>query len=181
MQALIGSGTSLAPDRTLMRVDVRASGGNFPAGPPFFGAPMPPVYPFGLSDASGNQLAQAPEWTSTVSVRYEQPIFTGWNGFVQADAVYRSSFNFQALQNPHTAVDDTAVFGMSLGMQSDDGHLTFTLFGRNLGDERIPTFITPTSTADLVGDTAPPGQGNYAQSFTRDSFRTIGIALDYRM
>lgn len=136
--------------------------------------------PGAVSNDNKNQLTQAPKWSTDLTARYNQPaIWNGWNGFIQGDITYRSSYNFQTNDDPGTRVSGYAIFGASLGALSDDGHIGVTVFGKNLTDQRVPTFIFITGASVLLGD--PYNKIGHVQEFSPDSFRQIGISLDYHM
>lgn len=139
----------------------------------------------GTTDVSGNQLANAPRWTTSVTARYEQPLSSGWNGFLQGDVFHRSSFYFTQTRDPNTKIGANAIVGLSAGATTADNRLTITAFVRNLFDKRVPSFIIADPVAGLY--TGPSGQsdaalgGVYWQNFGPNSFRTIGLSLSYRM
>ena len=129
---------------------------------------------FYTGNASGNQLADAPQWTETVTVRYEHPVWEGWNGFLQGNGYFRSPYNFTQFENPNTEVGASAIFGLSAGVQSDDGRYGASVFVRNLTDKRVPIFIS-------AGIGTLLREQDYFQQFGPDSFRTVGVTLDYHM
>jgi iron complex outermembrane receptor protein len=61
-------------------------------------------------------------------------------------------------------------------VQSRDGHWRAAIFGRNLSDKRVPTFIVADPASPLYGDV--PRGGNYFQQFGESSFRTVGLSVD---
>lgn len=139
----------------------------------------------GTTDVSGNQLANAPRWSSTVTARYERPVSGNWIGFLQGDVYHRSAFSFSQTRDPHLRVGAAAIFGLAVGAHTQDDRLTITGFVRNLGDKRIPSFILADPAASFyVGSTGQSDAalgGNYWSNFGPNSFRTIGVTLNYRM
>ena len=136
-------------------------------------------FPGGGTNVTGNQLQNAPEWTESVTIRYEEPVWKGWTGFVQGNGYFRSPYNFNFSRDPNTEVGASAIFNASIGAQQEDGHLGFSLYVRNLTDKRIPVFIyIPGFSEAAQIDLA---RGDYEQQFNADSFRTIGLTLDYHM
>lgn len=133
--------------------------------------------PGGVTDVTGNQLQNAPEWTFTLLPRYERPVL-GATGFIQGDYSYRSSFYFTATQNPAARVSGYSLFGGSVGATSADGKTEVSLFVRNLFDKRVPTYILADTLSVLSGDDKLGG--GYWQSFGTTSFRTIGLSASYR-
>src|SRR3974390_1618086 len=138
--------------------------------------------PFSSGDelVNGNPLALAPKWEETLSARYEHPVWSGWTGFIQGDGWFRSSYSTTPQQSSFTRVGSTAIFGLSLGSQSDDGHWVGTLFVRNLTDVRIPTYLFYNPGGNVNGGNNITG-GDWGQQFSPDSFRTIGVSLGYQL
>jgi iron complex outermembrane recepter protein len=135
--------------------------------------------PGGLTDVSGNQLAQAPRWTESIAIRYETPISNDWNGFVQGDGYFRSSQNFRTNNDPNTQLGSTSTFGASIGAQRDDGRLGVTVFVRNLFDKRIPSVIGINPASDLIRDSLRGG--SYDHFLNADSYRTVGVTVSLKI
>lgn len=133
----------------------------------------------GVSNDSGNQLAQAPKWSLDLSARYDHPVANGWNGFIQGDVSYRTSFNFEPNDDPGTELSNFATVNGSLGVRTTDGRIGITVFARNLTDQRVPTFLYITGASVLLQ--GPSNSIGLLQSFSPDSFRQFGVQLDYRM
>lgn len=141
-----------------------------------------PVWSVGSSNDNGIQLTQAPKWSGDLSGRYEHAVWTGWNGFAQADLSYKSSYAFSDNNDPRTRIPAFTILDLSLGAKSDDGHLGVTFFVKNVTDQRVPTFVSLSGVGVLLGDTVlPPFRATYVQEYSPDSFRQIGISLDYKM
>jgi iron complex outermembrane receptor protein len=134
--------------------------------------------PSGTTDVTGNQLAYAPEWTAFVMGEFSRPLTSGYDGFITASYYYRSSVYFTAAHDPKTYLGGFGMVGGSLGAQTSDGRVRVSIFVRNLFDERVPTFIVADILSPFYGDDARGG--NYWHQFGESSFRTVGIALDWR-
>lgn len=141
--------------------------------------------PNGTTDVSGNQLANAPRWTATATARYEHAVSADWVGFLQGDVYSRSSFNFTQTRDPNARIAANAIVGMSVGAQTANGRLSITAFVRNLFDKRVASFVLADPLAGAYtgasGRTDAAMGGNYFQNFGPNSFRTIGLSLNYRM
>jgi iron complex outermembrane recepter protein len=137
---------------------------------------LPPslTAPRGSVDVSGNQLAQAPRWTGSVMARYDFPIGSEWNAFVQGDAYFRSSYNFAAVQDPRTAADGITILGASFGIRTNNDRISITLFGRNLTDERYPVSLIANPVAGFLPE------ADYFQQFTAESFRQFGVNVGFK-
>jgi iron complex outermembrane receptor protein len=129
-------------------------------------------------DVTGNQIAYAPKFSGSVSAEYERPVSSTLKGFVDANYYHRSSVYFTAVRDPKTRVTPFGIVGGSVGVETNDSAMRFSVFARNLLDKRIPTFIVPDITAPFNGDAAIGG--DYWQQFGETSFRTIGASLDLR-
>ncbi|WP_066817048.1 TonB-dependent receptor [Sphingomonas mali] len=163
---------------------------NLPGIPCYYGQPTGTsgtnvCLPDGTTDVSGNQLSNAPRWTTAVTARYEHPVSSTLVGFMQGDVYHRSSFKFSQTLDPQTRVGASAIVGLSAGVRTADGKVSLTAFVRNLLDKRIPSFILADPAAGVyVGPTGKSDAalgGNYWQAFGPNSFRTIGLSLSYRM
>ena len=153
---------------------------------------------YGGTNINGNQLAQAPEWTEQLTVRYEKPVWGDWQGFIQGDGIFKSSFNFSPFKDPNTQQGATAILGLSIGANSNDGHFGLSLYVRNLTDQRVPVFLFENGVGNLTGplacgapalvpgvpfcgDNRPNAKGDYSMQLDPDSFRQVGVSLDYHM
>jgi iron complex outermembrane receptor protein len=125
----------------------------------------------GTANANGLSLARAPDFAGNLSVRYEKPMASGWTGFIQGDGNYTGAYSLNAVHDPHTKMRAYTTFGASVGGRSEDEKYGVTVFVRNLTDKRVPANIN-------VSQLEP---GSYVHQFNGDSYRTIGISLDYRM
>jgi len=129
---------------------------------------FPPVTGY---DPSGERLAGAPEWKFALSGRYQRPITDTFEGFVQADYSWRSETNASASGDPETVIDSYGILSGSFGVETSDGRLRLSVWGKNLTDERFPSALFGT----VFG--AP---GDYSQVLTGDAFRRFGVALNVR-
>ena len=162
---------------------------NYSGLPCYFGEPAGAAgrnvcFANGTTDVSGNQLANAPKWTTSLTTRYEHSLAGRWVGFVQGDVYHRSSFNYTATVDPQSEIGSTAIFGLSAGASTSDGRLSLTAFVRNLGDKRIPTFILEDPVATSYarnGVTDAARGGDYWHQLGLTSFRIIGLSVNYRL
>jgi len=120
-------------------------------------------------DSSGNRLPNAPKWTVTLSGNYTRPITESWSGFVQAATYTRSSINFSSNDNPNTVQGGYSLLDASAGITSANDVWKVSLFCRNCFDKRFVTFINASSQT----------RTDYYQMFGLNSFRTVGLALDW--
>lgn len=143
-------------------------------------ASTPTAWSLGYTDESGDPLQQAPPWSLNFSAHYDHPVWNGWSGFVQADLSYKSAYEFFPNANPLTNEPAFTIVNMSVGAHSNDGRLAVTLFVKNLTDQRVPTFVYQATLGTLLGDIYK-NIFDMEQSFSTQSYRQIGVTLDYRM
>jgi iron complex outermembrane receptor protein len=154
---------------------------SFPGNSCYFGQPpgmsgRGVCLPNGSTDSTGNQLALAPRWVGSLQGGYVHSLGSQLDGFFTSTYYYRSGISYTAAHDPRTLVGGYGIFGASFGVQSKDGHWRAAIFGRNLSDKRVPTFIVADPASPLYGDV--PRGGNYFQQFGENSFRTVGLSLD---
>ena len=121
----------------------------------------------GLQNLEGNSLVQAPDVTLTAGAQYS---FAGLGGEIKlrGELNYRSKVYFTAFNVDSIAEPKNTKFNAFLTWTSDDGHVSATVFGRNLTDKITKTggivnsasFGTP-----LSGSISPP--------------RTFGVTVGY--
>ncbi len=124
-------------------------------------------------DPSGDRLAGASEWRSTVTAYYERPLTASLEGFIRADYNWRSEFNLAATGDPTTVVEAYGVLNGSVGIMDADGGWRLSLWGRNLTDEDYPFSIFNTPFGSNLG-------GDYSQVPTIENSRRYGVALSVR-
>lgn len=124
-------------------------------------------------DPSGDNLAGASEWRSTVTAYYERPLTASLEGFIRADYNWRSDFNLAATGDPTTVVEAYGVLNGSVGIMDADGGWRLSLWGRNLTDEDYPFSIFNTPFGSNLG-------GDYSQVPTLENSRRYGVALSVR-
>lgn len=119
---------------------------------------------------TGDDLAGASKWRSTVTAYYERPLTASLVGFISADYAWRSDFNLGANGDPTTAIESYGLLNGSLGVSSATGKWRLSLWGRNLMDENFPFSIFSTPFGSTAG-------GDYSQVPTRETSRHYGVAL----
>nr|WP_214648312.1 TonB-dependent receptor [Novosphingobium aerophilum] len=113
-----------------------------------FTAPNGSVGTSGLiQDIRGGQLPVSPEWRINFSPRWEGPVTSSLNGFVQVDLSYQSDVQFAIEQDPLQTQDGYALVDASIGLSAPDSRYTLTVFVKNLFNQN---FYTTTSSAALI-------------------------------
>lgn len=126
-----------------------------------------------VDDAGGNLLVGSPKWKLTAFTEYERAVWSGWQGFIQADVVYTSRINFDAAYSPQNSNAAAAIFGGRVGVRTEDERFGVSIYARNLFDtyRAAVRFATPTASSqrDLL---------SFSQISGPESRRTIGVSLD---
>ncbi|NGY04246.1 TonB-dependent receptor [Solimonas terrae] len=129
-----------------------------------------------VENIKGQQLTLAPRWKYTLATDYEHPLFWGMSGFVGMDAVYRSNIRFMAQRDTRTNSGAHTIVGARIGLRQPEQGWTLSLFVRNLFDERYAQFkFAPY----LLSNASAPGIDATGQALSTESFRFIGLTLDY--
>jgi len=124
-----------------------------------------------VTNARGEQLAQAPKWKLTAMGEYDHRLTNRFDGFVEADASYQTAIHSSPTPDPNTTIPAYAIVNGRFGVRSADGRYTVAVFAKNLFDQRAP--------ATIFTDPLQPA-GNYDQIFLPNAFRVIGVSLDVR-
>ncbi|XBQ16819.1 MAG: TonB-dependent receptor plug domain-containing protein [Oceanicaulis sp.] len=85
----------------------------------------------GNCDISGKQLPLTSEHQFAAFGEFRAPLGGGWEWFAQSDLTYESSKYVQVHNLAETG--DTTLIGARLGVETES--MTFSLWGRNIGDE----------------------------------------------
>jgi iron complex outermembrane recepter protein len=122
-------------------------------------------------DAAGLTSPDAPNFTSTIQVRYDHALTGGLRGYVSGNWYHRSSINYLVNQAPGAEIGAIDLFGANIGIKADRWNAA--VFCKNCTNKVNPTYIGLES-----GDQAA-GKASYTQQFGWDSVRTIGVQFGY--
>jgi outer membrane receptor protein involved in Fe transport len=109
----------------------------------------------------GSRLSYAPLWSTTLGLAYKHPVTEGWDGFINVDAKYTSSYQVGSDEDPVKMQPGFGLVNGSIGVTNKKG-LEFSIWGTNLFnqfykqtayDGVLQTFSTPPA--------ANPSQNNY--------------------
>ena len=109
----------------------------------------------------GSRLSYAPLWSTTLGVSYKHPVAEGWDGFINVDAKYTSSYQVGSDEDPVKMQQGFGLVNGSIGVTSKKG-LEVSIWGTNLFnqfykqtayDGVLQTFSTPPA--------LNPSQNNY--------------------
>ena len=116
----------------------------------------------GLFLLPGSRLSYAPLWSATLGGSYRHQVAEGWDGFVNLDAKYTSSYQVGSDEDPSKMQQGYALVNGSIGIATHDKRLELSLWGTNLFnqfykqtayDGVLQTFSTPPA--------LNPGENNY--------------------
>ncbi|WP_375248969.1 TonB-dependent receptor [Sphingomonas sp.] len=120
-------------------------------------------------DAKGSPLVGASKWNTSLAVNAERPVSEGLKVFVNADWRYRSSF-YYAINDPNTIQAGYSIVNGTIGIGDIGDRARFSVFVRNLFDQRYAATIYPGNFS----------AGIYAQTLPDAAFRRIGGAFEWR-
>ena len=89
----------------------------------------------------GKRPVNSPEFTYNGVVRYEQPIFDGWNGILMTDYRWIDSRFLEATNQLFEKADDYWVVNMRAAVASQDGKWEVAVWGKNLFDKEYITYV----------------------------------------
>lgn len=82
-------------------------------------------------------LPNSPDFKANASVRYEDAITSGLNGFIQLNGSYQSRVLFDLSQDQQLDQRAYGTLDVSLGVKTSDSRYQITFFVRNLTDEQF--------------------------------------------
>lgn len=126
-----------------------------------------------VADASGKRFLGSPKWKLVGRARYHRSVGFA-EGFIEGDAVYSSAVTYTAVYDPGDSYKANWMLGGSIGLEGANQRWKIAVFARNLLDERIPTAVFDTPAAQYLG-----ALGSHAQYLGPDSFRRVGVSLDF--
>ena len=121
-------------------------------------------------DLSGHRLADTPQQTYDLTVRYLRPVASRLGGFLQANAQYRGAVNYSSAGDPLFIQSAYTLVNVSAGLDSADGHWGVSVYANNLFDEHYVDSI----------QNAGSGNSVLFNDIGYQSLRNIGIALTAR-
>ncbi len=89
----------------------------------------------------GKRPVNSPKWTYNGVVRYEQPIFDGWNGILMTDYRWIDDRFLEATNQLFEKADSYWVVNMRAAIASQDGKWELAVWGKNLFDEEYLTYV----------------------------------------
>ncbi|HHQ15063.1 MAG TPA: TonB-dependent receptor, partial [Chromatiales bacterium] len=135
------------------------------------------------------KLLRQPEWTSSISLDYQRPVWRDWDGFARIDTNYQDKI-FLGNDN-QSWVPPRFVSNLNFGVESD--RVTLNFWVRNLfnddkpvaafrdifwsnTDNIFPPFMDPGPLPNPGFDKFPP----FRYTATYPALRTMGVTLQVR-
>lgn len=114
----------------------------------------------------GNTPVNSPKWNLNGLVRYQRPIFEGWDIVLMTDIRWTDDRYLEASNLPFDKADAYTVVNARAGVQSQDGTWEISVWGRNIFDEKYLTYINNIAffKLDIWGEQATFG-GNIRYNF----------------
>lgn len=114
----------------------------------------------------GNRPVNSPKWNLNGLVRYQRPIFEGWDIVLMTDVRWTDDRYLEASNLPFDKADSFTVVNARGGIQSQDGTWEISIWGRNIFDEKYLTYINNIAffKLDIWGEQATFG-GNIRYNF----------------
>ncbi len=120
----------------------------------------------------GQQLANAPRWSSTLNGEYDHSLTGTLNAFANVNVLFQGKSNSLGQPDHNVDIPSHTIVNGRVGVARVDGKYGISLFVRNLFADHTPSRIYSDSVS---------GRGNYDQVFLPDSFRAIGLSLDLHL
>lgn len=99
----------------------------------------------GVVPLEGKRPVNSPEWTLNGRIRYQRPLFSGWDGIVSLDYSWVDDRFLEATNQPFDRADDYWLVNARLALASQDGAFEVALYGANLFDSEYLTYINNVS------------------------------------
>jgi len=128
----------------------------FLTGPSIVGSASP------ITDLSGERLPGVSKWNMSGGGTYRMDIGESFEGFIHADAIYRSHFAPGTDLNPLKEQPSSIIVGASAGIGNADQGWELSVWGKNITDEKVfqGVFDTVFQAGSLSGyPIAPPTYG----------------------
>jgi iron complex outermembrane receptor protein len=120
-------------------------------------------------NAAGLRPSLSPTFTSSIQGIYEFNSNGEFRPYIEANLYHRSSVTYGFA--PGAAFPSVDIIGASIGVKHDNWRAS--LFCKNCTDQRVPVSIGVDSADAFSGVTS------YAQKFGLNSFRTVGLMLNF--
>jgi iron complex outermembrane receptor protein len=135
------------------------------------GTEYPSGFTFDNVNVGGERLLYSPKMKATLSAEYTFNLPGEYELKLGGDLVHKTAVRYCNSLDANCSFNAHTISGLRLALRSPDDKWGVTLFGRNLGDKRVPNAIL----YPLPGKGAGSG---FAYSLGENSFRIVGLSLD---
>ena len=98
-----------------------------------------------VQDLSGADMPNSPEWSYTLSGRYDIPMSSvPFDGYVQGTYYWQDDVQYNSANDPQTIGTDYAVADLAFGIESHEGTYSVQLFVKNLFNDFYVTSLENT-------------------------------------
>ncbi len=125
---------------------------------------------FGIVDASGFQMPNAPKWAVNLGVDYTIPVGSWGSATLHADYAYKSRVFFNTVEDTFRSQDGANLFNARVTFEDVEGRWTLAGWVRNLTDEQVISFRDEI----LSASSGPRAPTTYLAP------RTYGLTVGYR-
>jgi len=133
----------------------------------------PAGFMFDNSNVGGQRLLYSPRNKATLNGDYSWDLPGDYQLKFGGNLVYKSRVRYCNTTDPECSFGGHSVASLRLALRSPDDKWGVEVYDRNLADKRVPNAII----YPLPGK---GGGSGYAHSLGENSFRRIGVTLDYR-
>jgi iron complex outermembrane receptor protein len=133
----------------------------------------PAGFTFDNANVGGQRLLYSPRNKAALNGDYSWTLPGDYELKLGGDVVYKSRVRYCNSLDPECGFGGHTVASLRLALRSPDDKWGVELYDRNLGDKRVPNAII----YPLPGKGAGSG---FAYSLGENSFRRIGVTVDYR-
>jgi iron complex outermembrane receptor protein len=133
----------------------------------------PNGFTFDKSNVGGQRLLYSPRNKATLNGDYSWDLPGDYALKLGGDLVYKSRVRYCNTLDPECSFGGHSIASLRLALRSPDDKWGIELYDRNLSDKRVPNAII----YPLPGKGAGSG---FAYSLGENSFRRVGVTLDYR-
>jgi iron complex outermembrane receptor protein len=135
------------------------------------GTEYPSGFTFDNVNVGGQRLLYSPKGKATLSAEYGWNLPGDYELRLGGDVVYKTAVRYCNTLDANCSFNAHAISNLRLAVRTPDDKWGVTMFGRNLGDKRVPNAIL----YPLPGKGAGSG---FAYSLGENSFRVVGLTLD---
>jgi iron complex outermembrane receptor protein len=133
----------------------------------------PSGFAFDNQNVGGQRLLYSPRNKATLNGDYSWTLPGDYELKLGGDVVYKSRVRYCNSLDPECGFGGHSVASLRLALRSPDDNWGVELYDRNLADKRVPNAII----YPLPGKGAGSG---FAYSLGENSFRRVGVTVDYR-